>query len=153
MLADETTVGLRQAHHVGEHRTVELDRQATGDVPAVIGGGQEQGVGAGAGADGRGDGGGDGCARKRSAEVAHVVDGGGAVLAEGSGGAGAVAPDDGLDRVGKCAGVTHQLERGGDGGAVYDFGDDPDLGDGHVVFSSTRSQMTLSCSRNSITRR
>ena len=40
-----------QADHVGEHRAVELGRQPAGDVPAVVGGREEDGVGLVAGLD------------------------------------------------------------------------------------------------------
>ncbi len=97
--ADQAAVDLVEVDHVGEHRPVELDRQTAGDVTAVVGGREEgwrrarcppstaAAMAAATGAPGR-----------AAAQVAHVVDGGHPVLAEGGGRLlGAVAPGPGLD--------------------------------------------------------
>ena len=106
---DQRVAVEREVDVVGEHRAVELDRQAAGDVAAVVGGGEQDGVGRVAALDGGGDGGGHGHARQGAAEVAGGVDRGGAVGAERAGdGVGVAAGVDGLDGVGQLAGLGEQ---------------------------------------------
>ena len=77
---------------VGEHRLVELHRQAGGDVAAVVGGAEHDQVGTVAVGDRLGDRRGHRHAGERAAEVAGAVHLGGAVGAERAGDRVGVAP-------------------------------------------------------------
>ena len=100
---------------VGEHRAVELDRQAAGDVAAVVARAEQDGVGGVAALDGGGDG-----ARPRARPAARrrgrrwrstlVAP---CAPSVGGDGVGVAADVDGLDGVGELAGLGQQLERGG----------------------------------------
>ena len=103
--ADERVAVDLEVDVVGDAPAVELDRQAAGDVAAVVAGGEEDGVGGVARLDRGGDGRGDRHAGQRAAEVAGGVHLGGAVGAELAGdGVGVGAAVDGLDGVGRARG-------------------------------------------------
>ena len=72
MLGDQAAIAGFEADDVGQHGPVDANRQTAGDVPAVVGLRDQDGVGAVARRDLGGDGGGHRGTRKAATEITDV---------------------------------------------------------------------------------
>ena len=119
--AHQRTVGLFELDDVGDHGSVQLDRQAGGSVTAVVAGAEQDGVGCVSG-----DRLGHGRCERRAGQTAGQVAGRqhlrGAMGAQRGCDGVAGAPNDRNDRVGKLGGLGQQLQGGGGGLAMALFG-------------------------------
>ena len=126
--------------------TVQLGREATGDVTPVVGGRDQDGVGRVAAFDERRQGGRHRNTWQGASEVAHVVDGGRPVLTQGGGQRGRLgSPGHSLDRGGHRPRLGQQLE--GDRASGRSRPPRP-----APILCRSPSQITFSCSRKATTR-
>ena len=129
---DDVAVG-PHVETVGEHRAVDLRRQARGGVAAVVGHTEEDEVGVVARFDLRCHRRARGHAHQRAAEVAGGEDLGGPVPAELAGDRVGVAPRiERLDLAAELSRLGEQLERERKGLAALSLGEHPRLAHGHV---------------------